>query len=882
MSTTRDTGFLRNAVQVTNQGIVFVSGSTLLMSISSSGAVTTTGVISGSNALSASFSLNSALLNGTGSVGFTTTASFLAVSSSQQQISSSLLQVSASYISLSGSYTTFSGSASTRITANSSSIQQVSSSQQQISASLLNVVANYATTGSNSFRANQSITGSLVVSSTITAQTLVVQTVTSSIVYSSGSNLFGSALGDRQTFTGSVNITGSQNIFGNVGTNYAAQSNIRSYIYDNSANYGLVVQQDGSGAIAQFSGNSGAVRMYISASGNVGIGTSSPLYKLSVANELQVGAQGGSDMTYISGGSGFGSTITQYYATGPINNKLRGNGDNYFNIIAGNFGIGNSSPSYSLDVTGTGRFTSTLTVGSTISAGVITGDSNSTGVPSIVAKVGGGGNNGTFGFGNTSSYRIRGGSDYGKMIFDAGTSDQMTLTSAGNVGIGTSSPNFIGTVGTVVTILGASATNGGTLELASNNLTDITGELGKIEFLGLNGSSSVQSRAIIVSNQDGSTTSSLLRFFTMSAGTVGERMRITSGGNVGIGITNPTSLLHLEKSQNSTTTLLIQNIADGSGAAAELRFYGNTGAGSLKNNQQISFVRGSGGVDWALGQVTDSDDFAIAGGTNQGDGKPSLTTAERMRITSGGNVGIGVTNPEVSFVVKGTSIGSGGKASFYGGGDENNWSAANNEAIRIGRADILNAYYSSIWSASGSSGNETLHWLRFYISNGSNAQALACTMFGNGNVTVAGALSKGSGSFRIKHPLLPKKSTHELVHSFIEGPQADLIYRGKIRLAAGRAVINIDEAATMTEGTFEALCREVQCFTSNETGWDTVRGKVEGNILTIECQNTESTDEISWLVIGERQDEHMMDTDWTDSNGKVIVEPLIPEENNNN
>jgi len=47
---------------------------------------------------------------------------------------------------------------------------------------------------------------------------LVVQTVTSSIVYSSGSNLFGSALGDTQTFTGSLNVTGSSHaIFGNVG-----------------------------------------------------------------------------------------------------------------------------------------------------------------------------------------------------------------------------------------------------------------------------------------------------------------------------------------------------------------------------------------------------------------------------------------------------------------------------------------------------------------------------------------------------------------------------------------------------------------------------------------------------------------------------------------
>jgi hypothetical protein len=121
-------------------------------------------------------------------------------------------------------------------------------------------------------------------------------------------------------------------------------------------------------------------------------------------------------------------------------------------------------------------------------------------------------------------------------------------------------------------------------------------------------------------------------------------MTINNTGSVGIGTSTPTSLLHLEKSQNSTTTLLIQNTADGSGAAAELRFYGNVGAGSIKNNQQISFVRGSGGVDWAIGQPADSDDFVIAGGTNQGDGKPILTTAERMRITSGGIVSIGTTN----------------------------------------------------------------------------------------------------------------------------------------------------------------------------------------------------------------------------------------------
>jgi hypothetical protein len=138
----------------------------------------------------------------------------------------------------------------------------------------------------------------------------------------------------------------------------------------------------------------------------------------------------------------------------------------------------------------------------------------------------------------------------------------------------------------------------------------------------------------------------------------------------------------------------------------------------------------------------------------------------------------------------------------------------------------------------------------------------------------ASAISKASGSFTIEHPLPSMSETHNLVHSFIEGPQADLIYRGKVALVNGRAEVNIDTAAGMTDGTFVLLCRDVQCFTTNETGWFHVRGSVSGNVLTIEAQDTTCTDTISWMVIGERQDKHMYDTPWTDHEGKVIVEPL--------
>jgi len=254
------------------------------------GSITTTGVITMSGSIaSASYSSTSDLLQGTGSVGFTTTASFNAVSSSQQQIS-------ASYIALSASYNTFSGSNSTILTS-------VSSSQQQISASLLNVISIFATTGSNSFRANQSITGSLVVSSTITAQTLIVQTVTSSIVYSSGSNIFGCDLNSRQTFTGSIYQTGSIAAFaGSVGigvinpyvkldvrgggiaqttTDFVANSTgsviyMRTGATTGNTNYGLIQVGNTGDTI----GGNLILNQY---GGNVGIGTTTPTKKLHIS-----------------------------------------------------------------------------------------------------------------------------------------------------------------------------------------------------------------------------------------------------------------------------------------------------------------------------------------------------------------------------------------------------------------------------------------------------------------------------------------------------------------------------------------------------------------------------------------------------------------------
>jgi hypothetical protein len=143
----------------------------------------------------------------------------------------------------------------------------------------------------------------------------------------------------------------------------------------------------------------------------------------------------------------------------------------------------------------------------------------------------------------------------------------------------------------------------------------------------------------------------------------------------------------------------------------------------------------------------------------------------------------------------------------------------------------------------------------------------------NGTSTFSGNLTvSGTKNFQIDHPLDSLKDTHFLIHASVESPQLDLIYRGSSTLSNGSITIDIDEHFGMTAGTFVALNGDIQCFTTNETGWSPVRGRVKNGALTIECQDETSTDTISWMVVGRRIDEKTIITTTTDDQGKLILE----------
>ena len=396
--------------------------------------------------------------------------------------------------------------------------------------------------------------------------------------------------------------------------------------------------------------------------------------------------------------------------------------------------------------------------------------------------------------------------------------ERMRITSDGSVGIGTTSPDARFSVVTATANSTASRIGGLEYSGTQRGLTIKTfqsngGDDCGVEFNAAEGLSGYGS-------------------FIFKADT-SERMRIDSGGNIGIGTATIRQRLH-------------QHVAD---SGANYHAFTNTGTGTGATD---GFVVGISADEDALVWNQENTELIFA-----------TDNDEKMRIDTSGNVGINESSPTSKLHITDTGVDrtmlNTGRGSFEIEGG----TSAYTFGIAMGGAGSGVALYHNSGSRSIIFGTD---------------ETSRMTINGSGTVNVVGTFTAGTKTFRIPHPLESKKDTHDLVHSCIESPQADNIYRGKVNLVDGKAEINIDEVSNMTEGTFFRLNRDVQCFTSNETDWDAVKGSVSGNKLTIECQNVNSTATVSWMVVGERQDAKIYASLLTDDNGKIIVEPLHEEQ----
>jgi hypothetical protein len=221
--------------------------------------------------------------------------------------------------------------------------------------------------------------------------------------------------------------------------------------------------------------------------------------------------------------------------------------------------------------------------------------------------------------------------------------ERLRITSAGLVGIGTSSP------ATLLEVRGLSnAYTGGTTPVAlriSDNGTDVgaatwstTTDFTQLQFFSNDASSPGGANvrysvgAVMETNTG---ISSALAFRSYSAGSPTERMRITSTGNVGVGTISPAGRVHVAGvgSQNVFLDNTTDSIAD---VGALIYRMAGQNLAQIQAERVDTAGRGTH-LKFSTAQVTTG------------------TLTERLRIDSSGRVGIGTTSPGYTLVLSATS-----------------------------------------------------------------------------------------------------------------------------------------------------------------------------------------------------------------------------------
>jgi len=242
---------------------------------------------------------------------------------------------------------------------------------------------------------------------------------------------------------------------------------------------------------------------------------------------------------------------------------------------SGNVGIGTSSPATKLNVKGSAA---TLFESESTGAGSFLGIKNSGGYAYV---------------GSISNALV--------FLTSANGDERMRIDSSGNVGIGTTSPKLNTNVGTFLSVVGTNAS--GWLDLGTTSSADGFG--GTVAFNNTNIVGSDKRIAYISAERAGANNTANLTFGTNNAGTLAERARITSGGDLLIGTTSLISGgvdgLHIS-SATDTGISFAQ-----SGTAKAYFYLGGGGSGTNWRWQTVSGITadvvsgGSGGVTLANG-----------------------------------------------------------------------------------------------------------------------------------------------------------------------------------------------------------------------------------------------------------------------------------------
>jgi hypothetical protein len=335
-----------------------------------------------------------------------------------------------------------------------------------------------------------------------------------------------------------------------------------------------------------YTGVSGAnERMRIASNGFVGIGTTgAPGYSLQVNGSTIYLHNGATPFFYATGTNvGIGSSATpgntlhvggrtsigfNYNVTAPTNGL----------IVEGNVGLGITNPTTRLHIDN-GNASPTLI---SITNGTTSGTTANDGF--------------VFGLNADASVSLWN-RENTQMVFATNNTEAMRITATGNVGIGTTTPNAA-------------------LQLANviSNRRIVLWEVSNDDhsFYGLGINSGVLRFQVAATSNDFTFNSAA------SSSASNEIMRVRGNGTVGVGLTTPTSRLHIDGGTATDTYLTFTN-----GATTGQTVTDGFVVGTQSDGTGTVWTRESAGIRF---------------GTSD---------AERMRIVANGSVGIGTNNPSV-------------------------------------------------------------------------------------------------------------------------------------------------------------------------------------------------------------------------------------------
>ena len=215
-----------------------------------------------------------------------------------------------------------------------------------------------------------------------------------------------------------------------------------------------------------------------------------------------------------------------------------------------------------------------------------------------------------------------------------------------------------------------------------------------------------------------------------------------------------------------------------------------------------------------------------------------------------------------------TTDGANGAMRYIG---NSNITFAGSTSSSANRQIIFDQDYAIYADNTGPGSDSSRMWINgvngaaLYIGPRSGSHTWNLIRLAASTIQLLGTVSKTAGSFDIPHPT--KGGDWRLRHSFIEGPTADNIYRGTVTISGSSATIDLDTVSGMTDGTWLALNTNPWAMVASSG--NAVTWALSGKTLTI---NGPDGAVCSWMVIGERKDQGIVDSPMTNSDGRLIVE----------